>query len=647
MSNHRRIILSTDELSADILAPQDVSVQFPREVRVSPIYIGVIAYSEFEKVEELDRAFGLQYNYKPLTNDLLPGRLLYLRRLFDYLYISSNRPTTKFMKVSDALYFTEWFMNHGNSLFLESVEQAIISYVDWTKEIERQIKSGESSWGRRTAQTYQSSLLQLFQTRFGDAIRNTLQQSIYSLTEVRTIKEVRSKDDAGNVLKSLIDIATGLSELVTSESNFPYRMQYQGKAYFIFPNDKGYVKTKHTVFTINSYNYKEGSVITPEEVIATPMKERKVQLWTVKDAVVNLEKNNKNKVSQTRLRFADLACCCFLEIFLILTGMSRSEVVQIENVESLTSKKSEYSNEFRAIKFRAKHKITTYRLHRQGLQVLEKYLSLRKWLLNAVSGSELNKLFIRVITPSGIDAITPPFIREVKADDIGRVYKRLEGKFFPVGMKTLTPQETRRLKNVVLHENNIPHKAIADTLNHSESVNQRVYSNTVTSSQKDEMILFWRSVQEAAKQIKVIQIDDIEEPRDGEISISLGHCAEYKKPVELEPNPIVQPNCITQYGCLYCNKYCCHADEEDIHKLLSLSFVISCLKSRSLYLESHNDAISKIHIRVNVVLDQVKSTSEYAHDVYERVYEKVWELGELTPFWELRLRRYESMGVVF
>ncbi|WP_233357919.1 hypothetical protein, partial [Vibrio cholerae] len=118
--------------------------------------------------------------------------------------------------------------------------------------------------------------------------------------------------------------------------------------------------------------------------------------------------------------------------------MSRSEVVQIDNVETLTSNKSEYSNEFRAIKFRARGKLTTYRLHRQGVKALKGYLRLRKWLVSVMPEAELNKFFIRVVTPSGRD-YKPPYIREVKTDDVGRVYDRLKGKFFPVGMKTLTP----------------------------------------------------------------------------------------------------------------------------------------------------------------------------------------------------------------
>lgn len=647
MDNNSPIILTLDELSVDIITPQHVHIKFPDKVRKSPVNVGVIAYRDFEKINKNDGALGsLQYIYTPRSNDLLPGRVVFLRNLFDQLYLSPNRASTKIHLVTKALYFTQWFMNNGHTRFLESEKEAIPAYVYWTKEIERQIKSGELNWNSKSAETYQAALLQLFQTRFGSDIRSSLQQSIYSLTATRKVKEVRSSQDAADVLQSLIDIAIGLSNLVAKEMEFPHKMEYQGKTHFIFPNDKGYVRTKHTVFTIDSYDYDLGVVISPEDVMAIPVKERKVHLWTVKDSQVNLQRNNENKVSQVRLRFADLACCCYLEVFLILTGMSRSEVVQIDNVESLTSNKSEYSNDFRAIKFRARGKPTTYRLHRQGVKALKGYLRLRQWLVSVMPETELNKFFIRVVTPSGKD-YKLPYLRVVKADDVGRVYNRLQGKFFPAGMKNLTPQEARRLKNVILHEKRVPHKAIADSLNHSESVNQKIYSNTKTSSQTDEMAVFWRSIKEAAKQIKVVQVDDVQTTSDADISISTGHCADYKNPVEAQPDPLIKPNCITQYGCLYCTKYCCHADEEDIHKLLSLGFVISSLKSKSLYLDAHQDVISKIHIRVNAILNHVKSSSEHARDVYENVYAKVWELGELTPFWELRLRRYESMGVVF
>ncbi|WP_076416852.1 hypothetical protein [Shewanella sp. UCD-KL12] len=640
-------ILELDELFADILSPQYVHVKFSDDVRVTPLYIGIIAYKDFEKVtSKLDYSFGAYNSYHPLSDEVLPGRVEFLRKLFDYLYISPNRESTKLMKLKKALYFSEWFIRNGNADFMESESLAIKAYVYWTRDIERQIKSGLLKWSRKSATTFQAALLNLFQIRFGDEIRSDLQQAIYSFSSNRAVIEVRSSQNSAEMLHSLLDIANGFTSLVINEENFPYKMEYLGRKYFIFPNDKGYVKTEHTTFTIGSYNYESGAIVSIDEVCSVPLNERKVHLWTIKDAVVNLQRNNEDKASLMRLRFADLACCCYLEVFLILTGMHRSEVVQIESVNEMCSTKSEYSNEFRAIKFRAKGKKISYRLHRNGVKALNGYLRLRKWLVGEMPDAELDKLFVRVVTLSGRDH-KPAYLRNVKTDDIGRVYGRLKGKFFPADMKALTPREVRRLKAVVLHEQGISAQAVADTLNHSEEVSLKTYANTKSSSQADELAIFWRSVKEAAKQIKIVQVDDVLMSNNADISISTGHCADFNNPVESEAKPLIEPNCKTQYGCLYCTKYCCHADEEDVHKLCSLAFVVSSLKSKSLYLDAHHEVISKLHIRVNVILNHVKSSSVHARDVYDTIYSKVWELGELTPFWELRLRRYESMGVVF
>lgn len=646
LSNISSIILRPDELSVEIIYPEYVRIKFSDEVRKSPVNIGVIAYKSFKREFESGGFKRSQYSYFALSEEILPGRLKFLKNLFDYLYISPNRESTKCEKLKTVLYLTTWFIDNGHTFFMESKANAIEAYVYWTKEIERQIKSGELSWSRKTAAAFQSSLLELFQIRFKDGIRFDLQQAIYTFKAARPIKKVRSTQEAGEVLQSLLDIAIGFTALVASEERFPYKMEYQKKYYYIFPNDKGYVKTKHTTFIIDSYDYEAGEIISPDKVKSKPLKERKVHLWTVKDALVNLERNNENMTSQVRLRFADLACCCYLEVFSILTGMHRSEVIQIENVDTISSEKSEYSNEFCAIKFRAKGKPTSYRLHKGGVKALLGYVHLRKWLVKMMPACELQHFFVRVVTPSGKDFV-PPFLRDAIADDVGRVYRRLQGKFFPEGIKSLTPQEIRRLKTVVLYKKGVHSKVVADTLNHSEEVNLKTYANTRTRAQSDELAIFWRSVKEAAKQISIVQVDYIQVAGRADISISTGHCADYKNPIESEKNPLIEPNCKTQYGCLYCINYCCHADEVDMHKLQSLAFVISCLKSKSLYLDSHHDVISKLHMRVNAILYHVKLSSPNALNIYKEIEKRVWELGELTPFWELRLRRYESIGVVF
>lgn len=647
MAINNPITLNSDELAGEIIRPHDIHIQFSEKKRSQPVYLGIIAYEKFEKTKIKKEGLIEVYHYTPLNDTLLPGRLILLRNILDYLNISSNRETTKRCKINKALHFTEWFMLNSHNNFMESEKYAIQAYIYWTRETEQRIKTGSSSLSRRTATSYQRDLLELFRLRFGDDITLSLKQSIYMFSAGKTVKNVRSYKDAGTILNSFNDISDGLTDLIVSEKTFPHKIKYLGRDFFIFPNDKGYVKTPHTSFTIDCYDYESGVVLSPDHLHKIPVKERKLSLWSVKDAQRNLLKNNENKLSRIRLRFADIACCCYLEIFLILTGMSRSEVVQIENVDVITGQQSEYSNEFKAVKFRANGMSTSYRLHRQGVKALNGYLRLRRWLVSVMMQKEPSKLFIRVITPSGKNSNENPFLRDINNDDIGRVYSRLQGKFFPIGMKALTVQESRRLKTVILHDSTTSHKAIASTLNHSDSTSLNIYTNTKTTKCHQEMSAYWNSIKQAAKQIRVFQFQEHSDATYNNTSISTGHCIDYEKPAKSEINPLIEPDCKTQYGCLFCTNYCCHADEGDIHKLLSLGFVVSNLKSKSLYLDSHHDTICKLHIKINTVLSHVRSSSAEASSIYEKTYKKVWEFGELTPFWELRLRRYESMGVIF
>lgn len=647
MITNNLITLKLHELAQEIIRPHDIQVQFNDRKKSVPIYLGIIAYDKFEKKKTQKEGIIAAHDYIPLSENLLPGRLILLRKILDYLYISSNREITKKSKINKILYFTEWFMLNKHNNFMESEEYATQAYIYWTREIEQRMKTGTLSWSRKTAASYQRDLLELFRLRFGNATTYSLQQSIYMFSGGKTVKNVRSYKDAGTILNSFNDIANGLTDLIADENDFPYKIKYLGKYFFIFPNDQGYVKTQHTSFIIDCYDYESGIVLSPENLYKIPVKERKLSLWSVKCAQRNLVKNNENKLSLIRLRFADIACCCYLEIFLILTGMSRSEVIQIDNVDVIASERTEYSNEFRAVKFRANGKSTSYRLHRQGVKALNGYLRLRRWLVSVMKQEEPSKLFIRVVTPSGKYSTQHPRLRDINDNDIGRVYSRLQGKFFPIGMKTLTVQESRRLKTVILHDSTASHKAIAGTLNHSESTSLNIYTNTKTTRCHQEMSTYWNSIKQAAKQIRVFQFSEKETAAFNNTSISIGHCIDYEKPNKYELNPLIEPNCKTQYGCLFCTNYCCHADEVDIHKLLSLGFVVSNLKSKSLFLDSHHDTICKLHIKINSVLSHVRSSSVEASSIYENTYKRVWEFGELTPFWELRLRRYESMGVIF
>ncbi|CAM4370912.1 hypothetical protein [Pseudoalteromonas ostreae] len=644
------IIISSSPYEVEVTHPQNIFIRFEDHVRVSLFDLGIVAYEKFSTSSKNFSYIQKRRVYIPEGEKLKQGRIKLINAFLDYLSTTSNSGTTKLLKASHILKFTLWFIENGHPNFLETKTEAVEAFIYWTRVIEYQVKQKSKPWGQRTAAQNQASLTSLLVLRFGESFRFRLNQAIYKLKSVEQPIEVRSVEECREVMNSLIDIAIGLTGLIVEERKFPYLMKYQNEDIYVFPNEVGTVKTKHSTKLCSSYNYEKGHVYTHEEMLPLKKKDRPCALWTTKDAVKNLEYNNTNMTSHVRMRLLDLACCCYLEVFLIITGIHRSEVLQLECCDEINCEKPEYSNEFRAVKLRARGKVTSYRLHRNGVKVLKAYLILRKWVTN-IAGAPLNEsLFIRYIIPSGKQSlINKPYVRPIKEDDIGRVYNRLEGRFFPTGFKVLTVREVRRIKTVHLHDIGVSINTIADVLNHSVEVSKKVYSNTKTSQQSQELLTFWRSVKKAAEQVKIVSDsnkNDIHSFEGGK-SIAIGHCVDFNNPQPMYPSPMLEPNCKTQYGCLFCNKYCLHVDKKDLHKLLSLSFVVSSVKSKSLYLDNHMDFINRLHIRIHAIVEQLKNSSVAANEIFEDVNYLVWELGELTPFWELRLRRYESMGVIF
>ena len=91
----------------------------------------------------------------------------------------------------------------------------------------------------------------------------------------------------------------------------------------------------------------------------------------------------------------------------------------------------------------------------------------------------------------------------------------------------------------------------------------------------------------------------------------------------------------------------CLADEEDVHKLLSLQYVVNAVREATADLQHAEKLFKDLSVRIEFILEAVSKRSEDGSALVAEVKYRVQELGDLTPFWENRLQRYEKVGVVF
>lgn len=128
--------------------------------------------------------------------------------------------------------------------------------------------------------------------------------------------------------------------------------------------------------------------------------------------------------------------------------------------------------------------------------------------------------------------------------------------------------------------------------------------------------------------------------------ISVGHCLKHNEPRAEVSESVIQPNCHQPEGCLFCDKYRVHADEDDIRKLYSCRYVIN---------ETRTLAASEVHFekvfgvvlnRIDSLLKFIASKNNVLSHTVERIKYEVMEEGKLSSYWASKLQMLTELAVV-
>ena len=401
-------------------------------------------------------------------------------------------------------------------------------------------------------------------------------------------------------IKQYKGYAFSVCEALISNTPYPFRAVLNEGHYYIYPGKKITL-----VDLVTNYN---------------------------KDSCVNFKKHDFSR-SCSRLLHANWAFHCFMKLFIIITGISASEIKELEYNPEHIMDKDYVTRNFRAIKYRAKGRITTYSIEsNHGVEIYKKMLALRSWILN---GKEFKYLFFGF-------SILKNGIRPSKIIDVCRKdFEVLNGYLFPRDFEYMTPTVVRKSKSKILHALKISTNLVANNLNHSNEVNAAAYQISDINEASEEISRYWDAMRFAANKIK-ISLNDFDE----DTSIAVGHCKNIQYPLKVANDIPFVPDCSTQYGCLYCENYVVHADEEDLHKLESLAYVLDKVINYIACDKTSIEGLTDLYVRVNYIVDVISNKNDHAKITASEAKEKVYINGILTTFWELRLQRYESLGVI-
>jgi len=616
------VVLTPAQLREDIEHPEKVRLKLSDDVRVGAVDIGSLAFSKrrFTSVskEAADPIPVVPSSFRRERVDMLVA-------LFDYLSSAKYQDSSRWAYFKDFKSVIDACDQFGCADFMESPKKCRHAYKSLSNEWRHQMKLEAMSDSK--ASLWQGAFRTLIRLSFGKDEAAFIVERINPITNQRNRTKPPEELHFKTYIQTAIALARQLKSFVVEEKKFPIKLVMPEYQAFVFQSHGGNVKTPYTTKHHGIYNFEQGRLATFDEWKDTVKQGEQAQY---DKSVSNFEAVNNNMRHERRIDFATLSMQAYMKIFILLTGAQPSEVRQLEYSESLEFVKDKFSNDFRAIKLRAQGREVSYNLgDRYGYLLFKEYLQLRKWVLG---GEDCKHLFFHVIAASKGYCFNP-----IKSGNFYNFISRIRGKYVSKDFGDITSSPTRKFKNLILAQLKISLETRASVLNHTEETNVSDYTETTPERQAKEFQAHWNAVKKAREHVDLT----------GKHSkkITTGHCVEEGVPEAEIDNPPIEPDCKSQYGCLFCSKYSCHADEEDAHKLYSLLFVIDTVRNESTDFNHAEKTFQTLSIRINEILKSLGEKSEAHQGMLDKVKKKVMVSGILTPFWERRLDQYERMGV--
>ncbi|NMZ55362.1 hypothetical protein CJF40_10805 [Pseudomonas lundensis] len=628
-------IITPGELSQEFSEPEFLRLQLSSKVMKKSLDIGSLAYFIRGKNERASDSRGVPV----VTSSFVEGRREMILRLMEsWVGMRDHSVLNYFIRTE---YLVNWLNESGYKEIFASEVHAQQAYRDFTKHLNHCIHMQQMK--PVTAYNYQISAISVVENLYPESSHKILSGAIRinpgkgspapSADHVELYKDV------------FLAIARQCADFVINNKKYPCVINVRDYEVVVYPSTCGTVGPFKEGPPV--YNAAEHRISTLEEYMDAAARlgrhgvAKRDANRTLAKAEQNLVVANGDARNWHRFELAGLAAKAYAGLFLLITGASPTEFGQFYYEDALEVIKSPLKKELSAVKFRAGGKSNFYNIGREnGLPLLKEYLKLREWILN---GERHDRLFFSWSKNRNSGGVTG-FGELPVSDAMGKFYKSIRGVFLGPNLPSLSPRKMRKHKSNELHFARMSPSTVAASLNHSEEVNLSTYAVGTPEQQQVEFGQFWESMRHAAYVLR----ERSQKAAEIMIATAAGHCDGFNQPAAIAgAEALVKPNCRTQYGCLYCEHYVCHSDEEDLHKLLSLQYVVNAVRTVAPDFAHAETLFKELSIRIEFIIDALSERSGSVKQTAEKVKAKVFEYGELTAFWEARLSRYEKIGVVF
>lgn len=608
-----------------ILFPQSLALKL--DSRVHPLDVGVFAFSVRGRFDARKGTYWID------ENSLVPSRKKLIISLLDDFYTSGAGHPTINTDIKNFEYAVNWCdANECVDLFC-SPESARLGYMKFSNHLYQEILKPDGD-SPLSCQARQRILRKALQFQFPENYEHIV-AGVMPIRHIREGLEPPEKENVRSYVDICLAIALTFSRFLISAATFPLKFEGKGYHTYIYPLNGTFVTPyAEPPHAFRAYDFDNGQIRMAAELENIP---RKTARMSIVNAHENVRDANSDEYHHSKMRLATLAMQAYACLINLVVGANSGELVQFLYDDALELVKSPLKKELSAIKLRAKGLEVSYTIGRgPGMKILKEFLLFREWVLN---GRHCEFLFFRPVV--GESAGFRSWGNEqLNADFSTRFFRRIQGVFVPATAKNVPPARVRKYKSLTLHLLKNSPLLVSAVMNHSVKTNMESYSGIGHADQKAEFANYWTAVKKAA-----IRARDADQAHG--VSIAAGHCGKINSPEKDIPVVVIEPDCNSPYGCLFCVNYQVHSDETDVHKLTSFQYVIDAIRQNAPVFKFSEETFKDLAVRIEVVLGAISQRSETACKLVESVRSKVFDLGILTPFWEQRLQRYEKMGIYF
>jgi hypothetical protein len=337
---------------------------------------------------------------------------------------------------------------------------------------------------------------------------------------------------------------------------------------------------------------------------------------TLKTIRTTINEANIDHFHSSRLSFGLLAMHAYFMVLLDVTGMNDSTLATMPwgDEDDLIDEKTNDSIKLKNIKHRAGDKVVEFTIQRQFKPSFISFLRLRRFVLN---GHSCDTLFF---TGIGKDTKLASGYRN---GGFGSITCRVFQKYYPDLQLFGSRTQRQYKKRWIMKQTNGRTYLAAKLLQHTESTSQTSYKAQSKEESQNMMGNYFD-----------YQHNVIMEVSDDEFSGSGACKTKNKVPEAQEKESAIKPDCNKKMTCLFCKHYRLKPVEQEIHKVLSMKYVIEQFSILYAWSQMHFDNVTMpILDRIEMLIEAMKVKYPATCDIIEDVRIEV-EKQNLHPYWE-------------